>query len=141
MNREKALAYRQRCLDESMRQREIVETIPQGQLLLVTYRNYFYHSNEWENMKVACEVKLFNLTSVRCLIYAAEFVTCPFQSDFDNVTHPLQQTPIHKEDSKDLQPLKFYNIIDWEPLPKEHLPLVLSYQLLYPRLIELLKGS
>jgi hypothetical protein len=145
MNRDKALAYRQRCLDESMRQRELVETIPQDKLLLVTYRSYFYHETppSWKNMKVACEVKLFNLTSVRCLIYAAERINYPFQSDFEfpNPGRSYTGPAVHKISSKDLQPLKFYNIVGWEPLPKEHLPLVLSYQLLYPRLIELLKGS
>jgi hypothetical protein len=147
MNRDKALAYRQRCLDESLRQREMVETIPQNKLLLVTYRNYFHNETPpWKNMKVACEVILFNLTSVRCLIYAAERISYPFQSDFDfsnnggAYTRPPTGPAVHKDSSKDLQPLKFYNIVDWELLPKEHLPLVVSYQLIYPRLTELLKG-
>jgi hypothetical protein len=149
MNRDKALAYRQRCLDESLRQREMVETIPQNKLLLVTYRNYFHNETPpWKNMKVACEVKLFNLTSVRCLIYAAERISYPFRSDFDfpslpnqgGYTRPPIGLAVHKIASKDLQPLKFYQIVDWELLPKEHLPLIISFDLKYPRFDELLKG-
>ena len=142
MNREKALAYRQRIIDEALRQREMVRAIPLNKLLHITYRTYVYQMQVWKDIKIACKVKVFNLTSIRCLIYAVEFVTHPFQNNFE-VSNSSGRDPIvlrHQAESTDLQPLKFQYIKDWEPLPLTHLPLLLNYALRYPRLEALLKG-
>ena len=144
MNREKALSYRKKILKESIRQKNLVETLPENTLVLLTC--ILYSTNrDWVDGKIACfTTNVWNLTSIQCHMVACD--THNWECDHDmQVLRDLEES----HDAIDnpafgRHPIKFQYIKDWEPLAPECVPLLVGYPIKYPRfdnLLTLLKAS
>jgi hypothetical protein len=146
MSRDKALIYRERVLTESIRQRDLVKTLPENTLLLFTYRSY---SNEkkWVDTKVAAfTTNVWNLTSIQCHMVASDTHTWEWDHDMQRLRASEEaDTPLDKY-TTDLgvtfgrHPLKFQYMKAWEPIAPECVPLLVGYPIKYPRFYTLLKG-
>jgi len=140
MNRDKCLAYRQSQIDEAIRQKNLVETLPLNQVILLTCRVWRKSGNTWENSKVAAIALNWNYTSIRCDIIAVEFEDVhPYYLDIQKLQDMGPNDVLLPNFGR--HALKFIYIKNWEPIDPYYYPLLIGYGLKYPRLEQILKTA
>jgi hypothetical protein len=97
MSRDKALIYREQVLTESIRQRDLVKTLPENTLLLFTYRA-FSNEKKWVDTKVAAlTTNVWNLTSIQCHMVASDTHTWEWDHDMQRLRSSEEaDTPLDK---------------------------------------------
>ena len=138
MKREKCLAYRQRVIDESFRQRDLVQTLPLNSLVLFTFRDYFREKSAWMSTQILAIPVLFNLTTIRCNILTVKDKGSNFDSYLERAYHPGN---MEVEKFNILLALKFSLIEAWSNVDPIDLPLFIGHDTKFPKFSHVLKGS
>jgi len=110
---------------------EIVNSIPLNVVLMITYRLFTWvpqkNRRETVEMKIAVRGIAYNEGSLRCEMIAAE----------RNDRHPFNSN--REIDNK--LPIKYTDILKWEELKSEDLPLLMGFDRQYNLLSELISNA
>ncbi len=130
MKREACLSIRDKAIIEARRHYDLVQHIPENELLLLSIRCIVENKGRygWKIIKAISKVITFNNSSIRFQIYAVDNKGAyPFNRQYktDNGIHAIA----------------FRHIKDYQVIPETDLPLCIGWPITYPCLAEALKGS
>lgn len=120
MNRNRCLEMCNRRIEFERNSRDIIQSIPEKTLLLLTFNRHTYNS-KWKC--TTCTgvgiIKTYNLESIRFNMLALDYTE--------------NERNIHDS-------IRFGDLLKWEPFPETDLPLLLGWKTVTPFISEYLKG-
>lgn len=120
MNRNKCLAMSCERMEFERLNHNVILSIPEKTLLLLTFNKHTWNSGSWE--RTTCTgvgiIKTYNIESIKFNMLALNY------EEMEQRFHDA---------------LRFNNILKWEPFPVTDLPLLMGWETTTPFLAEYLK--